>query len=211
MKTLFILLLLLLAGFAHRPAGAASYVVGENPGSDSVFFRSTASLEFIEGKTGSLTGWIDWDPAAPQGSATGILQVDLRTLKTGIETRDEHMRDRHLHTEKYPMAWFQLTDLSKMPETVIEDSTYHAVAQGFFYIHGVRRRLKAPIEFAMQGADPELSATVTFELKLDEFRIDRPRALFLKLAETIEVEAVLSARPSASRPLITLPDWEELK
>lgn len=121
------------------------------------------------------------------------------------------MKDRHLHTEKFPMAWFQLIELSAMPETVAEDSIYHAVAHGFFYMHRVRRRLDAQFEFTIDRTGSEFSATVTFELELDNYKIDRPRVLFLKLAETIEVAVIWTARLGAARPSITLPDWKELK
>ena len=48
-------------------------------------------------------------------------------------------------------------------------------------------------------------------MKLDEWEIERPKALFLKLAETIEVEVVFTARSGAEKPAVELPDWPELK
>jgi polyisoprenoid-binding protein YceI len=211
MKTIHLTVVLLLVGFWGRPATARDFVINSATGADSVFFRSTASLEFIEGKTGDLSGYVDWEPENPGGPASGLIQVDLRTLRTGIETRDGHMRDRHLQTEEYPFAWFQLTGLTEMPATVSPDSSYHAVAQGFFYIHGVRRQLSAPVTFSVRSGEERLSATVTFSLHLDDYKISRPKALFLKLAETIEVEVVLSAEPGRERPDLSLPEWPELK
>ena len=211
MKTLTACILLLMVGFVCRPMAASLYVIDAAAGGDSVHFRSTASLEFIEGKTGNLSGWIDWDQDIPDGPVSGVLQVDLRTLKTGIETRDEHMRDRHLHTDEYPFAWFELTGLSDLPPLITPDSTYHAAAHGFFYIHGVRRQIEAQISFVVEREGPALAVSVTFALQLDDYEINRPRALFMKLAETIEIEVVMTARPGRERPAVTLPEWPELK
>jgi len=49
-----------------------------------------------------------------------------------------------------------------------------------------------------------------FAIKLDDFKIPRPKALFLKLAETIEVVAVFSGFTGASDVQIELPEWKKL-
>ncbi|MEE8403897.1 MAG: hypothetical protein V3S17_00745, partial [candidate division Zixibacteria bacterium] len=49
-----------------------------------------------------------------------------------------------------------------------------------------------------------------FAIKLDDFKIPRPRALFLKLAETIEVVAVFRGFTGAIYEQIELPEWKKL-
>jgi len=97
---------------------------------DTVYFRSTAQLEFIEGKTNTLTGSFTFDPNNTTAGASGVLQCDLRTLRTGIETRDGHMRERHLHTDKYPYAFFELTSVEGLPTAFKPDSTYQGLPGG---------------------------------------------------------------------------------
>lgn len=204
---LFVLCLALLV----TGVSATEFVVTPGQPGDTVYFRSTASLEFIEGKTTDLTGWLDWDPDNPAGPVSGILRVDLRTLKTGIDTRDEHMRDNHLHTDQYPFAWFELQSLADMPASISPGQGVSAVAEGYFYIHGNRKKLAADISFELDQSGQELSVKVGFAIKLDEWEIERPKALFLKLAETIEVEVIYTARVGAEKPVVELPDWPELK
>jgi len=193
-------------------AGQASeFFVNPSAGTDSVYFRSTARLEFIEGKTGNLTGSLQFDPTNSAAPVSGVLQVDLRTLKTGIETRDRHMRERHLHTDEYPFAFFELTQVRGLPGDVKPDTTYTAIADGFFYIHGVKRGLTADLKLALHNeaeAVWRVDARASFLIKLDDYRISRPKALFLKLAETLEVEVILSARNDLKAAPVLLPAWE---
>lgn len=198
-----LLLFLLLAG----SAAAEEYWLDPAVGSDSVYFRSTAKLEFIEGETGDLVGGFTFDPENPTGPVSGILRVDLRTLRTGIETRDGHMRDNHLNTDEYPYAYFELTGVKGMPPTLQPDSTYKVLGLGYFYIRGVKRALTADLE--LRVAQGRVDATAGFRIQLDDYEIPRPKALFLKLAETIEVEVILSGYNNLPPTSVTLPDWPE--
>lgn len=202
---------LVLAVLLSGAGRASEFSVDPAAGTDSVYFRSTARLEFIEGKTGNLTGSLQFDPTNSAVPVSGVLQVDLRTLKTGIETRDRHMRERHLHTDKYPFAFFELTQVRGLPGDIKPDTTYAAVAEGFFYIHGVKRALTANMKLTLYHETEKgwkVDVRASFSIKLDDYRIDRPKALFLKLAETLEVEVILSARNDLKATPILLPAWE---
>ena len=194
---------------------AVEYGLDPTRGTDTVSFRSTAKLEFIEGQTNDIVGGFVYDPNDSQGKVSGVLRVDLRTLRTGIALRDEHMREKHLHTEDYPYAHFELISLGDMPEALIADSAYESQARGFFYIHGVKREITAQLKFSKEdhadGRSESIRAVAEFALTLDDFRIPRPKALFLKLAETIQVRTVFTAYISQEPPLIVLPEWPELR
>jgi polyisoprenoid-binding protein YceI len=204
-------LCLALVVLTASPCRSAEFALDPAAGTDSVYFRSTAKLEFIEGKTSNLSGTLQFDPTNPAAPVSGILQVDLRTLKTGIETRDRHMRERHLHTDQYPFAFFELTGVRGLPGDVKADTTYSAQADGLFYIHGVKRHLSADLEVTLSrvGEDAwEVQVRAAFSIKLDEYHINRPKALFLKLAETLELDVIFSARNELKATPITLPPWE---
>lgn len=206
MNKLFYACTLLLLFAAQIPA--ADFHLNQSAGLDSVFFRSTAKLEFIEGTSAAIDGSFSFDPARPDSDVRGILRVDLRTLKTGIDTRDGHMRDRHLHTEKYPYAYFELTGVTGL-EPLQAGQKESGDVHGWFYIHGVKRQLSAPIEvvaLAGQGSE-KVSIRTRFQIILDEYDIPRPKALFLKLAETIEVECIFSGYNNLPASDISLPDW----
>jgi len=180
---------------------------------DTVYFRSTAQLEFIEGKTNVIAGSITVDPSNISADAGGILQCDLQTLKTGIDMRDEHMRDRYLHTEKYPYAYFELKSVSGLPASLQPGTAYQGTAIGYFYIHGGKRQITAPLTVTLHklGDTQSLTTKATFTIKLDDYGIERPKAIFMKLAETIEIEVVFNAINGVASTPISLPNWPELK
>lgn len=192
-------------------ARADEYSLNPASGADTVYFRSTARLEFIEGKTTGIVGSFNFDPANPVVSISGRLRVDLRTLKTGIDTRDGHMRDNHLHTDKFPFAYFELTGVTGLPPKLLPDTSYAVDAKGMFYIHGLKRQLKATTEIVLHQGDSDnnsLSFRSTFQLRLDDYKIERPKALFLKLAETIEIVVVATGFTGTPSSTVDLPDWK---
>ena len=194
-------------------AKAETYSIDPTYTGDTVYFNSTARLEFVAGKTQNVSGMFTFDPDTPESSISGLLAVDLRTLKSGIETRDGHMRDNHLHTEKYPFAYFVVDSLEPVISLSVADSIYTARVIGKFYIHGVYRQIEADLTIVRSPAGSKsesIKVRAKFAIKLDDFKIPRPKALFLKLAETIEVVAVFRGFTGAIYEQIELPEWKKL-
>jgi len=203
---------LLAAACIAASVSAATYVVdGLKSVDDSVLFQSTAKLEFIQGATNAISGNLQFDPAHTADSMSGMLQVDLRTLKTGIEMRDEHMRTRHLQTDQFPYAYFELTSVSGLPEKLVAGVACTCSAEGYFYIHGVKHQITPTVEIVDNSTTEPRSVHVRarFSLKLDDWKIPRPKALFLKLAETIDVEVRFTATVGKAALAISLPNWQD--
>lgn len=198
-------LLLLVFSTSH----GAEFVIDPTATTDTVYFRSTAKLEFIEGKTSIIDGHFSCIPAFLDSGISGVIKVDLRTLKTGIDTRDEHMRERHLQTEEYPFAYFELTGLSGIGQALEAGKTDSGTVDGWFYIHGVKRKLQAAIwvTYLPEQGKEKVTIRTRFQLLLDEYDIPRPKALFMKLAEKIDVECIFSAYNNLPETEIVLPAW----
>jgi len=198
----------------NLPGQALEYGVGPLNESDTVYFNSRARLEFIQGKTQHINGSFTFDTGNPDSAITAKLRVDLRTLKTGIDKRDEHMCDNHLHTVKYPYAYFELESVEPVSSLTTFDSAYTAKASGSFYIHGNFRKTNADLILVrkrLPTGGESIDVRAKFSINLDDYKIPRPKALFLKLAETIEVEAVFSGSTDIASKSVELPDWPELK
>lgn len=52
-----------------------------------------------------------------------------------------------------------------------------------------------------------LDVRATFVINLEDYKIKRPKALFLKLAETIEVEVVFKAQTNRESASFEAPEW----
>ncbi|MBI5267594.1 MAG: YceI family protein, partial [candidate division Zixibacteria bacterium] len=162
-------------------APAADYGINSGSNEDTVHFRSPAKLEFIEGSTNNLTGGFTVDPHKTESGVRGLFQVDLRTLKTGIDMRDEHMRERHLQTDTFPFAYFSISSVKGLPSELKADSLYSIGGDVEFFIHGVKRSIPISVEVrrSVEQNREAIKVTATFSLKLDDFGIPRPKALFL--------------------------------
>lgn len=200
----------MLAFSAVSYGGSIEFKVAESD-HNLVRFESTAKLEFVAGETTDIRGKITFDPHDLTANLSGTLSVDLTTLKTGIELRDEHMRERNLQTREFPVAKFDLVSVEGLPKDItLSDSAQAATFKGRFTIHGVTREIEAKgkVRYSRVNSTSEneffgdsLIIAVKFQIRLDDYEIPRPRALFLKLAETIEIEVkatLLAGNRSAS-------------
>ena len=188
LATLLAGLLLVGAGALH----AAEFVV--KPGApNQVVFTSKAATETFQGKTNKMQGRIVVDPANVVDSVTVHIEVDLASLDTGLGKRDQHMRDNHLETKKYPTAVFSGATLRGATGGALSaDAPVTFDVEGEFTLHGVTRRLRTTVEVLLK--DPKtLEFKTAFIVPLADYHIDRPKFLFLKLGEVQEVEVTGTA------------------
>ncbi len=201
MKTLFSLLLLALSS-ALCFAGGTMYKIPAGKATTSVIFESEAPLENVIGRTQTVTGYIEI-PAAP-GDASGRseIHVDLASLTTGISLRDKHMRENHLQTDKYPEAVFVLTSMM-LPETGILPGTRTEVkVTGNLTLHGVTKEITPVSHLTLDPNGGSLHLQSEFSVTLQDYQIDRPQFLVMKLAEEqkIKVDIVAFSDDIATSP-----------
>src|ERR1051326_6304310 len=64
------------------------------------------------------------------------VSVDLRTLQTESERRDNFVRQNYLETDQYPMATFVSTCASNLPTNYVDGQTAHFQITGNLTMHG---------------------------------------------------------------------------
>ena len=188
MRTLTAMLAMGLA--AASAAGAAQFKVAPG-GKNQIVFFSKAPIESFEGRTRHIEGTIVVDPAGVGDSVTVHLEVDLATLDTGIARRNQHMRDNHLETKKYPRAVFDGASVAGPAGAKLEaGKPVRFTVEGTFSLHGVRRRLRidAEVTYTPSPAGGQIEFRTSFPVTLNDYSIRRPEFLFLKLAETQDVK-----------------------
>jgi len=160
-----------------------------------VEFHSKATLESFSGKSKSILAEFDVEPAK-LSSTKGKVTVDLRTLDTGLELRNKHMRENHLHTDSFPNAIFELDSLVMLPSP--NPGVDSVAIHGAMTIHGVSRPVSAVGVVTgrdRDGSTGPLRIESDFPLKITEFGIPRPEFLFLKLAEEVKIVVDLTLEP----------------
>ncbi|HOX24384.1 MAG TPA: YceI family protein [Candidatus Krumholzibacteria bacterium] len=172
-------------------AAAETWQVGSG---SEVVFTSKAPMESFDGKTQQVRGHVTCDPASLVGPVDLRIEVDLASLDTGIGMRNTHMRERHLQTDRYPLAVFtgEAVTAASSPGLVLGQPV-DVTVKGTFDLHGVARPLEVVVSTVL-ATDGVLTATTAFPVKLSDHAIDRPQFLVMKLADEQQVAVRLVAR-----------------
>jgi polyisoprenoid-binding protein YceI len=152
-----------------------------------VVFKSRAPMEKFEGKTSRVSGWLEVDPDDLTAPFRLEVTVDLASFDTGMSKRNEHMRDNHLETDKYPTAVFTGGELAPGSATVIPvggSATVQLI--GILDLHGVAREMTCTTTVERPDSGT-LLVEARFDVLLPDHRIERPKFLVLKLAEDQKV------------------------
>jgi polyisoprenoid-binding protein YceI len=172
-----------------------------------VQFVSEATLERIVGRTHDIQGSVDLNMADVAATTKGTFAVDLRTIDTGINLRNQHMRENHLETDKYPEATFTLHRILSANRTeLLPGEAVSVVAEGDFNIHGVAKVYQIPLTltYIPASSSPEpgqrlhggtgdlVNVTAEWSVKLVDHAINRPEFLFMRLAEEQKVSVTFA-------------------
>ena len=183
---------------------------------DVVSFTSDAPIELIVGRTNKISGKVTIDDSLDLNKKPleASFTVDLASIDTGIELRNEHMRDNFLQTKTYPTATFVLKTLQGKAVTLKPGQKVKLMALGSFTVHGKTVQKVVPVEVTylkkcgitekiMPGCDL-LQIRANFDVKFQDHGIQRPEIVFQKLADTVIVSVAASAwsktGPSAGAP-----------
>ncbi len=175
MKSLIILFVLSL-----NVALGATYEL--KPASESVRFRAKGVPSFIaiEGSGSGLEGVIE----QVGNMIRGELVFELSSVTTGIELRDDHLKNKYLNISQYPHAKLTL----KEEQTITEQGKIQFKA--ILGLHGVEREIHG------SGFLAKDRLTAQFALNLSDFQIEIPSFQGITVAQEvlIEVDAPLLAK-----------------
>ncbi len=121
-------------------------------------------------------------------TASGEFEFDLGNLETGIQLRDEHMKDKYLEVGKYPTAKFILKPIQVKESELSSDFKKSFI--GMFTLHGVTKEVQG--EFTFHAKEKNLSAL--FTLKMSDFKIDIPTYKIVTVGEIVDLEISLNLK-----------------
>jgi len=168
----------------------------DGAGGSSIQFVSDAPLEKFTGKSTSLSGTIDVDPAKID-KGKGEIKADVATIKTNVALRDEHLAGENwLDAKKFPQAKFVISKISGASALKPNDLTEVTVS-GKFSIHGVTKDVTttAKVRFT-PGAKPALRVVASFTIHLEDYKVSIPKIVALKVSPDIVVNVDLKATAS---------------
>lgn len=160
-----------------------------------VEFESKAPLETFRGHTTQASGQLILDPTALGDSLQVVVEVDMASLDTGINKRNQDMRENHLETDRFPTATFRGGHLvGAHPNALPPGEPVDLEVAGTFTLHGVAREVRwaVTLTYTDDGPQPSIRVTSQFPVTLADHEITRPRFLFMKLGETQQVTVDIS-------------------
>jgi hypothetical protein len=171
-------LLLSLTALLSLPVLAAA----QKKGDSSATFNAKGPAGFkLEGKTSDLKLQDD-------GQMLRII-VPLANMKTGIDLRDQHMREKYLEVQKYPDAvlavpWSEI----KLPA---DGQSSSAKGKGKMTLHGQTKDVTFSYTVQRKGSDYQVTGNTPLNIK--EFGIDIPSYLGVTVKPDIETIVAFTA------------------
>ncbi len=116
---------------------------------------------------------------------SGDVNVHLDKFKTGIETRDEHMKKKYLEVEKFPDAILKIKDLSvsDLKAGSKKDLTFKAELT----LHGVTKEVEVKSKLEALS-DTKYKIQASANIKLSDFKIDIPSYAGIKVADSVDFD-----------------------
>jgi polyisoprenoid-binding protein YceI len=137
---------------------------------------------------GNLTQLADRPP-----TFDGALTVDLTTLDTGIDLRNDHLRNEYLEVGKgdeFAHAVLESIRLGDVDAATFQGKTSFT---GKLRLHGASRPVAGTAEIRREGASVRVEAG--FPVTLPDYGIAKPRYMGVGVKDQVQVKVSLAAEP----------------
>jgi len=166
---------------AVTSAASGPWRVGQ--GEVSVKCPMTVGGSF-DARTSALTGTLTASAGRPS-AFEGSLALDLRTVDTGIDLRNDHLREKYLEVDKG--AGY---DQAVLSDVVLQGLDVDAPGgkgsfTGSLMLHGVKKTVTGPVEIRQAGTGWRVRAS--FPVNLPDYNIAEPRYLGVGVRNTVQV------------------------
>lgn len=185
--TKFLFVLFLASPFAN----AATFSVNTDQSEVNFLAVGRPSMLKIKG-TGAKPKGTFSTGAKPEGE----IQIDLREFTTGIATRDKHMKEKYLHTDKpeNQFAKFKVSSIEIPGKDVPASGEVPAKISGTLTLHGKTLPVSSESKLKIDGQ--KLSTNLQLKLKLTDYGIEIPSFAGVTVAENVDVDIKLEAERS---------------
>lgn len=144
-------------------------------------FSATGKPSFI--KANGSVPLVETNLEFGTSEISGTAIVDLNKLDSGIELRDEHLKEKYLHTKKFPEA---IIVFNKQKVNFGKRNRLKAVLN----FHGKKNEIILDAEFKKNGKIVTLHSG--FEFLLTDFGVELPSFQGITAADKVKINVVAS-------------------
>lgn len=140
------------------------------------------SLLKIKGEGATVRGSL----TISDGIAQGRFEVSLDQFKTGIDLRDEHMKDTYLKTKEHPTTVLDIQSLALPPNWKPGMNLEERSFEGELTLKGTTKKVVGKV----RASGEDLKTTAEITISLNDFNIGVPKYMGITVADqvTIQVE-----------------------
>lgn len=138
----------------------------------------------FEGRSAAVSGTLA-QPSPTSSTFAGEVRLDLRTLDTGIELRNRHMKDNYLEVTK--AAGFEDAVLTELVLSDLDPTRPSGKARftGQISVHGVRKPVSGAADIRVSGNTARVETK--FPFRLPDHEIVSPRYLGVGVKDEIQI------------------------
>lgn len=114
----------------------------------------------------------------------GKFEIDLKTLDTGMNLRNSHMKEKYLQVDKYPKAILSVEN-QKLDEgwSIDKPEIKGKKIAGHLEVHGVKK----PVE-VLYSLNNDKKIQAEFDIKISDFNIEIPSFMGVTVADKVTVK-----------------------
>jgi len=144
-----------------------------------VIFFSEAPTENIEAENRQVTCILNTE------NGEIAFSIQMKGFHFEKALMEEHFNENYVESHKFPKSTFKgkVVDFDKID--IINAGTHKVSVVGEILLHGVAKKIKADGEIRIDG--DKIMLTSKFDLRIEDYKIDIPKAVINKIAESIEV------------------------
>jgi polyisoprenoid-binding protein YceI len=184
---LLVLLVLPLSLFAE----SQNYVIV--PRLCSLTFDVSAQLHHVHGIGNRFSGTITGDPSDITTAKISV-KLDPSSFNTDNEKRDKDMREKCFELDKYPLIEFNSSAIQSEQKELKAGQPVKTTIKGILKMHGLEKEISVPV--TIQLAEDTLTAEGDMAVVLDEWKIARPKVLFVQLQNDVSIHFKIGAKKS---------------
>lgn len=123
--------------------------------------------KMVEGETRGIAGDILVDESDPSRSRVGEMVVNIEQLTSDKALRDERIRQEYLESDRYPLATFVTSEITGLPEEIVDGTDYSVVLSGDLTVKEVTSAVEMSATVSRDGEDLHIDAVA--EVLLSDF------------------------------------------
>jgi polyisoprenoid-binding protein YceI len=140
---------------ATASAGTTKWTVADD---SEAGYRVREKLAFLPAKNDAVGRTSDITGSAESAGDTftkADFEIDLTTLASDQDRRDQRIREIGVESDRFPTAKFSLTEPLALGKSKVD-------ATGDLTLHGVTKRVTIPVEVRLSGSTAEAVGSLTF-------------------------------------------------